>query len=148
MGYLNKSLLQIYSRVCQWKNVENRLTFGKFMGKSLMSFFGSRYRSCMAIVIVVHESSQCNLDSGQNPTSARLAVPLAACVQKIYSVNKTDKNWLPWQRPLRDRKPNFILAIFYQPWKFGEDRSGGLWDSLIGLTEIVKTTTTTTTTTV
>ena len=33
------SLLQIYQWVCQWKNFENRLTFGEVMGKSLVSCF-------------------------------------------------------------------------------------------------------------
>jgi len=33
------SLLQIYQWVCQWKNCENRLTFGEVMGKSLVSCF-------------------------------------------------------------------------------------------------------------
>jgi len=31
--------LQIYQWVCQWKNFENRLTFGEVMGKSLVSCF-------------------------------------------------------------------------------------------------------------
>ena len=39
MEYLNMSLLQIYQWVCQWKNFENRLTFGEVMGKSLVSCF-------------------------------------------------------------------------------------------------------------
>ena len=33
------SWLQIYQWVCQWKNFENRLTFGEVMGKSLVSCF-------------------------------------------------------------------------------------------------------------
>ena len=33
------SLLQIYQWVCQWKNFENRLTFGEVMGKSVVSCF-------------------------------------------------------------------------------------------------------------
>ena len=33
------SLLQIYQWICQWKNFENRLTFGEVMGKSLVSCF-------------------------------------------------------------------------------------------------------------
>ena len=33
------SLLQIYQWVYQWKNFENRLTFGEVMGKSLVSCF-------------------------------------------------------------------------------------------------------------
>jgi len=36
---LTANLLQIYQWVCQWKNFENRLTFGKVMGKSLVSCF-------------------------------------------------------------------------------------------------------------
>ena len=39
---------------------------------------------------------------------------LAACVQRISSVDKTDRNSLPWQRPLRDRKTNFRLFISSQ----------------------------------
>jgi len=41
--YLNMNLLQIYQWVCQWKNFENRLTFGKVMGKSLVSCFFLRH---------------------------------------------------------------------------------------------------------
>ena len=37
--YLNMSLLQIYQWVCQWKNFENRLTFGEVMGQSVVSGF-------------------------------------------------------------------------------------------------------------
>ena len=37
------SLLQIYQWVCQWKNFENRLTFGEVMGKSLVSCFFLRH---------------------------------------------------------------------------------------------------------
>ena len=61
----------------------------------------------------------------QSPSLARPAAPLAACVQRISSVDKTteihilcdyvDKpknNWLPRQRPLKDQKTNFRL-IFY-----------------------------------
>ena len=33
------SSLQIYHWVCQWKNFENRLTFGEVMGKTLVSCF-------------------------------------------------------------------------------------------------------------
>ena len=37
------TLLQIYKWVCQWKNYQNRLTFGKVMGKSLVSCFFLRH---------------------------------------------------------------------------------------------------------
>jgi len=37
------NLLQIYQWVCQWKNLENRLTFGEVMGKSLVSCFLLRH---------------------------------------------------------------------------------------------------------
>jgi len=33
-------------------------------------------------------------------------------VTKISSVDKTNKNWLSWQRSLRDRKTNFTLIIY------------------------------------
>ena len=36
-------LLQIYQWVCQWKNFENRLTFGEVMGKSLVFCFFLRH---------------------------------------------------------------------------------------------------------
>jgi len=43
VGCLSINLLQIYQRVCQLRNFENRLTFGEVMGKSLVScFFDSR----------------------------------------------------------------------------------------------------------
>ena len=38
-GIFKYDLLQIYQWVCQWKNFENRLTFGEVMGKSLVSCF-------------------------------------------------------------------------------------------------------------
>ena len=38
-GIFKYELLQIYQWVCQWKNFENRLTFGEVMGKSLVSCF-------------------------------------------------------------------------------------------------------------
>jgi len=31
---------------------------------------------------------------------------------KISSVDKDNKNWLPWQRPSRDRKTNFGLIVY------------------------------------
>jgi len=40
------------------------------------------------------------------------AVTLAACVQRISSVDKANKNWLPSQRPLRNQKTNFRLIIY------------------------------------
>jgi len=43
------SLLQIYQWVCQWKNFENRLTFGEVMGKSLVSCFFETQCSYIAI---------------------------------------------------------------------------------------------------
>jgi len=47
------SLLQIYQWVWQWKNFENRLTFGEVMGKSLVScfFFETQCSSESDIVI-------------------------------------------------------------------------------------------------
>ena len=43
------NLLQIYQRVCQRKNVENRLTFGEVMSKSLMSCFLTHCVCCVHI---------------------------------------------------------------------------------------------------
>jgi len=68
---------------------------------------------------------------GRAQRLARPATPLAARVQRIScqlhflpyataiylmspelnSVHKTNKNWLPRQRPLRDRKTNFIVIV-------------------------------------
>jgi len=47
------SLLQIYQWVCQWKNFENRLTFGEVMGKSLVSCFFLRH----SVHIISHITS-------------------------------------------------------------------------------------------
>ena len=64
------------------------------------------------------------LDARQSPSVARPAAPLAAFVQR-HQCTKTNKIWLSWQRPRRDRKTNVILIIYrysstvYQPWKFG-----------------------------
>jgi len=43
---------------------------------------------------------------------ARPTKPPGACIQQISSVNKTNKNWLPWQRPAKDEKTNFRLIIY------------------------------------
>ena len=40
--YLDRSLLQIYNWVRQWKKIENRLIFDEVMGKSLVSCFLTR----------------------------------------------------------------------------------------------------------
>jgi len=56
------------------------------------------------------------------------------------SVDKTKKKWLPWQRPLRDRKTNFRLIIHSQsstnPETVVKIRPADF--EIIGLTEIVK----------
>ena len=65
------------------------------------------------------------LDAGQSRTLTRLAAPKATCVLRVRSVDnatdrhnlcismdKKNKNWLPWQRPFRDRKPNFRRTIY------------------------------------
>jgi len=69
------------------------------------------------------------------------AVPLAACVQQISSVDKTteidilgknmdktNKTWLPWQRPLShtSTKPENLAKI------------GAIDTETVGVTEIVK----------
>jgi len=41
--------------------------------------------------------------AGQSPTSACPEAPLATDVTKISSVDKTDKNWLPWHSPFKDQ---------------------------------------------
>jgi len=54
-GCLSINLLQIYQRVCQLRNFENRLTFGEVMGKSLVScFFDSR---CNAEFVIEFKKS-------------------------------------------------------------------------------------------
>ena len=45
------SLLQIYQWVCQWKNFENRLTFGEVMGKSLVSCFFSETQCILTTLL-------------------------------------------------------------------------------------------------
>ena len=42
-GIFKYDYLQIYQWVYQWKNFENRLTFGDVMGKSLVSCFFLRH---------------------------------------------------------------------------------------------------------
>jgi len=44
-------LLQIYQWVCQWKNFENRLTFGEVMGKSLVFCFFLRH----SVLLLLHQ---------------------------------------------------------------------------------------------
>ena len=49
--YLNKSLLQIYHRVCQRNNFENRSTFRKVMGKSLVSCILTHGRTLLPLTV-------------------------------------------------------------------------------------------------
>jgi len=68
-------------------------------------------------------------DAARSPTPARPATPLAACVRRISCtftvcqrhlpnvtgtncVDKANKKWLPWQRPVRDLKFNLLLIIY------------------------------------
>jgi len=39
MGYLIIAFPEIYCQVCQWKNLENRLSFGKVTDKNRMVRF-------------------------------------------------------------------------------------------------------------
>jgi len=53
-------------------------------------------------------------------------------VTKISSVDKTNKNWSSWLRPLRGRKTNFILIIYKHSSTnliIGEDRPGRFRDN-------------------
>jgi len=58
-------------------------------------------------------------------------------VTKISSVDKINKTWLPWQRPLTDRKTNFILII-YNHSSENMAKIGTVDFDIIGLTGIVK----------
>ena len=58
--------------------------------------------------VELHSNIKINPPGGR----AKPAVPLAACVQRISSVDKANKNWLPSQRPLRNQKTNFRLIIY------------------------------------
>jgi len=80
------------------------------------------------------------IDARQSPTLARPAAPLAACVQRISSVDNTDKNWLSWQRPLSDRKTNFRLVIHMHSSISLQNlaKIGPVHFEIIGLTGIVK----------
>ena len=73
--------------------------------------------------------SQTNCIRGKAQVSPP-TTPLAACVHRLpwttltnanaicrmspelNCVHKTDRNWLTWQRPLRDRKTNFSMIIY------------------------------------
>ena len=66
------SLLQIYQWVCQWKNFENRLTFGEVMGKSLVScfFWGTVYRLCLLSHKCLHGLALTYLSQSCQPLSS------------------------------------------------------------------------------
>jgi len=55
-------------------------------------------------------------------------------------VDKAHKNWLPWQRPLKNRKTNFRLFIYNQSSTNLENvaKISHADVDIIGLTEIVK----------
>jgi len=81
---------------------------------------------------------------------ARPAAPLATSVQRISSVdktnkmrnsvNETNKNWLPWQRYLRDRNTNFRLIVYSHGSTNRENlaKIGVVDVEIIGLKEIFK----------
>ena len=46
-----------------------------------------------------------------NSVRALKAMPYRMSLE-INSVDRSNKNWLPWRRPLRDRKTNFRLIIY------------------------------------
>jgi len=55
-------------------------------------------------------SSNLQPDAGQSPTLAHPAASLAACIR--HPSTETNKNWLLWQRPLRDQKTNSRLITY------------------------------------
>jgi len=61
-------------------------------------------------------------------------------VTKISSVDKTNKNWLPWQRPLKDRKTNFRLITYSHSSTKSENlaKIGQVALEIIGLTGTAK----------
>jgi len=78
------------------------------------------------------------LDARQSPTLSRPAAPLAIGVTKISSVDKTNRNWLPWQRLLYHRKTIFRLIIYSQSSSNPKNLANVGRVDFIGLTEIVK----------
>jgi len=54
--------------------------------------------------------------------------------------NKTNRNWLPWQRPVRDRETNFLLIMYSRTSTNPQNLAKiDLVDfEIIGLTEVVK----------
>jgi len=82
------------------------------------------------------------LAAGQSPPLARLAVPIATCIQQ-HQCTKTTKfgrhdNVVEGSKELILVWPK-SQPQFYKSWKFGEDRSGRCWDNWYD-----RTTTTTT----
>ena len=66
-------------------------------------------------VKLVAQQSRASSPPNYSPAHLALARPTkppGACIQQISSVNKTNKNWLPWQRPAKDEKTNFRLIIY------------------------------------
>jgi len=56
------------------------------------------------------------------------------------SVDKTNKSWLPWQRPLMDRKTNFRLIVYSRSSTKPENlaKIGSVDVEITALTGIVK----------
>jgi len=73
------------------------------------------------------------------------AIPLALllsqfCGSDLSSVDKTNKHWLPWQRPLKNKKNNFIFIIYSNSSTNPANlaKIGPANGEIIGLTELVK----------
>jgi len=66
-------------------------------------FCARKFTALCRIVFI----NKLDADAGPSPTTlACPAAPLAACVHR-HPCTKTDKIWLPWQRPLGHLKSNF-----------------------------------------
>jgi len=76
----------------------------------LLLLLGNAVITCVQVKMGYH-SKKTKLDAGHSPTLARPAAPLADCVQRHPCI-KTNKMWLPRQRPLMDPKNNFRLTIY------------------------------------
>ena len=86
---------------------------------------------CRAVI------TRCRAKPGVNPSVC--AAPLAACVHRTYLLD-IFLNWLPWQRPLKNRKSNFRLIIFSRSSVLLQNlaKIGPVDFEIIGLTGKVK----------
>ena len=100
--------------------MENRLTFGEVMSESPPSalFLTHSVEAGLRLTLTRPAESLVNLINlvvviGLLASSESVALLTTCQISSTLSaVDKANKNWLPWQRPFRNRKTTFRLIIY------------------------------------